>query len=268
MWDPLAAQQKLAVPTTVWCTVKAPKVVVVVRCILVCSSHAGENIQINPGVSKELESGKIQACQSRLLMLVQGDVDHGTGTLNMVVATRQVLIPSLCEGQGQRGSNGCVKVHGTLLDALQQVSYALTLVLMSCHTQSGNITRGVECGHGGDGMDATGQSIEAQHQHLWTGLSERRLLVHSGTIGWRVCHVQELVHEVHVEVEDLSGAGQVARGTFEGTGAVVNICCTNEEDSCVGASVDGALAGGDAGLRFPELSAALLSTIKAVGNMR
>ena len=47
----------------------------------------------------------------------------------------------------------------------------------------------------------------------------------------------------------------------------MNICCTNEEDSCVGASVDGALAGGDAGLRFPELSAALPSTIKAVGNM-
>lgn len=35
----------------------------------------------------------------------------------------------------------------------------------------------------------------------------------------------------------------------------------------MGVSVDGALAGGDAGLRFPELSAALPSTIKAARNM-
>ena len=62
-------------------------------------------------------------------------------------------------------------------------------------------------------------------------------------------------------------SAEVARETFDGAGAAENICCTNEEDSCVGASVDGALAGGDAGLRFPELSAALPSTIKAVGNM-
>jgi hypothetical protein len=59
-------------------------------------------------------------------------------------------------------------------------------------------------------------------------------------------------------------SAEVARRPFDGADPATNICCTNEE---VGASDDGALAGGDAGLRFPEPSAALPSTIKAAGDM-
>ena len=64
-----------------------------------------------------------------------------------------------------------------------------------------------------------------------------------------------------------SFSAEVARGTVDGAEEATNICCTNEEDDCAGASDDGALAGGDAELRFPELSVGLPSTIKAVGNM-